>query len=93
MDYQQFVDSLSPDVVDRLRKGVETGRWPDGTALTPEQREHSLQAVIAWEEKHLPAEQRVGFIDKGAKADKADATSTLTWVDQPSGSTESSSDE
>ena len=93
MDYQQFVDSLSPDVVDRLRKGVETGRWPDGTALTPEQCEHSLQAVIAWEEKHLPAEQRVGFIDKGAKADKADVTSTLTWVDQPSGSTESSNDE
>jgi hypothetical protein len=52
MEYQQLIDSLTPDVVARLRRGVETGRWPDGRPLTPEQREHSLQAIIAWDERH-----------------------------------------
>jgi hypothetical protein len=35
MDYEQLIDSLTPDIVERLRRGVETGRWPDGSALTP----------------------------------------------------------
>jgi uncharacterized protein YeaC (DUF1315 family) len=68
MEYEQLIDSLTPDVVERLRRGVETGRWPDGRPVTPEQREHSLQAIIAWEQRRLPEEERVGFIDKGAKA-------------------------
>jgi uncharacterized protein YeaC (DUF1315 family) len=86
MDYQQLIDSLSPDVVDRLRRGVETGRWPDGRALTPEQREHSLQAIIAWDQRKAPAEQRVGYIDKGRKAGKDGSRArdgnrdTLRWV-------------
>ena len=68
MDYEQLVDSLSPDLVARLRRAVETGRWPDGRAVTPRQREDSLQAIIAWEERHLPEAQRTGFIDPAAVA-------------------------
>lgn len=85
MDYKSVIDSLSPDLVSRLRQGVETGRWPDGTTLTPEQREHSLQAIIAWEQKNLPQEHRVGFIDKGSKGKVAPSVTeprsdTLRWV-------------
>lgn len=67
MDYQQLLDRLSPDIVDRLRRGVETGRWPDGTALSDAQREHSLQAVIAWDNRYRPAGERVGYVHKGAR--------------------------
>ena len=84
MNYQEYVDSLTPEMIARLRRGVETGRWPDGRALTPQQREHSLQAVIAWEETHLPEHQRVGYIDPGSKGEApstARAESTLRWVD------------
>jgi len=35
--------------------------------LSPQQRENALQAIIAWGEKHLPAGERVGYIDKGHK--------------------------
>lgn len=92
MDYQTLIDTLSPDIVARLRQGIETGRWPDGQPLTPEQREHSLQAVIAWEQQHLPEDQRVGFIDKGKKA-KASAsrgggTQQLRWAEQNKDGTE-----
>jgi hypothetical protein len=39
-----------------------------------------MQAVIAWGEMHLPVEQRVGFIDKGAKAGEAcDEPTPLAW--------------
>lgn len=84
MDYDQLVDSLSPDIVARLRRGVETGRWPDGRAVTPEQREHSLQAIIAWEQCHLPEEQRTGYIDRSAKerarARREGGETELRWV-------------
>ena len=68
MDYEQLIDSLTPDIVERLRRSVETGRWPDGRALTPEQRENSLQAIIAWDQRQLPEDERVGYIDTSAKA-------------------------
>jgi uncharacterized protein YeaC (DUF1315 family) len=87
MDYQSLIDQLTPDVVARLRQGIETGQWPDGQSVTPEQREHSLRAVIAWEQLHLPEEERVGFIDKGRKAgisaaDQTQAEEQLKWVSQ-----------
>ncbi len=87
MDYQAFVETLSPELVARLRRGVETGRWPDGRELTPEQREHSLQAVIAWERRHLPEAERVGYIDKGKKASPEDLKTEqeLRWVDGDKG--------
>ena len=52
------------------------------SALTPEQRQTSLRAVIAWGEQHLPEEQRVGYIDKGHKeGDSCDdpAPEPLNW--------------
>lgn len=88
MNYQQFVDSLSPEVVARLRGALETGRWPDGSALSAEQKEHSMRAVIAWDEQHLPEDQRIGFIDtRGLQAREKSQTDEreqkLRWVDNP----------
>lgn len=88
MDYEQLIESLTPDVVERLRRGIETGRWPDGRTLTPEQREHSLAAVIAWEQRHVPEEERTGYIDRGAKErarQKRDGRDPLRWADDSAG--------
>ena len=68
MQYDDLINSLTPEAYERLARAVETGKWPDGSALTREQRETTLQAVIAWGERHLPPEQRVGYIDRGHKA-------------------------
>lgn len=86
MNYLDAVDNLSPDIIERLRQAVETGRWPDGRPLTAQQRDHSLQAVIAWESKHLPPDARVGYIDKGRKdssrkAETGETPAPLRWAD------------
>ncbi|MEY3668343.1 MAG: hypothetical protein RL572_1883 [Pseudomonadota bacterium] len=60
---QALLDSITPDIHEALKSAVETGRWANGERLTPQQLEHSLQAIIAWEARHLPEEQRVGYID------------------------------
>ncbi len=62
MDFQQLIDSIDPDTYEKLKRAVEIGKWANGTPLTPKQREHCLQAVIAYDQKHRPAQQRVGYV-------------------------------
>lgn len=62
-DFAALVDSMSMEVWHSMRQAVETGRWPDGRRLTAEQRQLSLQAVLAWEIRNqVPEEQRTGFV-------------------------------
>ncbi len=77
-----MIETMTPEIYQNLRRAVELGKWPDGRAVTPEQRESALQAVIAWGKRHLPREQQVGFIDKGHKEGDScdDPTETpLSW--------------
>lgn len=79
-EYSRLVGSLTPDVYQRLKRAVETGKWPDGRAVSAQQREHCLNAIIAWGERNLPPEERVGFIDRGRKGG---ATQIGAAGDQP----------
>ena len=85
MNYQEFIDSLNPDVYNRLKTAVELGRWPDGRRLTPEQQEHCLQAIIAYDLKHKTEQQRVGYIHtskhRHCGSDGSDEPVSLTWKD------------
>ena len=78
--YRESVQQMDRQVYEQLLESLSTGRWPDGRALTDTQRQHAMRAVITWGEIHLPPEERVGFIDKGAKAgDVCDDPEPLTW--------------
>ena len=78
--YRESVQQMDRQVYEQLLESLSTGRWPDGRALTETQRQHAMRAVITWGEIHLPSEERVGFIDKGAKAgDVCDDPEPLTW--------------
>ena len=80
--YRESVQQMDRQVYEQLLESLSTGRWPDGRALTETQRQHAMRAVIAWGEIHLSPEERVGFIDKGAKAgDVCDDPEPLTWSD------------
>ena len=84
MNYQQMIDTMSPEIYQSHRQALELGKWPDGRALSAQQKEETMQAVIAWGEKHLPPEQRIGYIDRGHKAgDVCDEPEEkpLSWQD------------
>lgn len=52
MNVDELVNSLTPEVYQRLATAVELGKWPDGVALTPAQKENSLQLVMLWQARH-----------------------------------------
>jgi uncharacterized protein YeaC (DUF1315 family) len=62
--FQDLIEKMDEPTWRSLRRAVETGRWPDGRRLRPEQTELCMQAVIAWEQRHLPAEQRTGYVER-----------------------------
>lgn len=49
MDVKDLIAAMTPEIYQRLVQAVELGKWPDGMALTPEQKENSLQAVMLWQ--------------------------------------------
>jgi uncharacterized protein YeaC (DUF1315 family) len=63
MNLQQLLSGITPDIYDNLKRAVELGKWPDGKRLQPEQRELCMQAMIAYERRHLPPEQQTGYIE------------------------------
>jgi len=88
MDYQQLIGTMTPDIYENLKRAVELGKWPNGEPLSPEQRETCLEAVIAYDHKHKPEEERVGFIHSkkhdhcggdGDFAAAADEPRPLSW--------------
>ncbi|HAT3902251.1 TPA: YeaC family protein [Citrobacter koseri] len=52
MNLDEMIDSMTPEVYQRLSTAVELGKWPDGVALTPEQKENSMQLVMLWQARH-----------------------------------------
>jgi uncharacterized protein YeaC (DUF1315 family) len=52
MNAQQLVDSITPEAYQRLVYAVETGKWPEGTTLSPQQRESCIQAMMLYQSKH-----------------------------------------
>ncbi|WP_211828821.1 YeaC family protein [Kistimonas asteriae] len=75
MEFEQLIKTMAPETVANLRRAVELGKWPDGRKLTAEQRESSLQAVIAWEQYHLPDSERTGYMAQACRSQKNEASS------------------
>ena len=69
MDFEQLVDNITPAIYEGLKRAVEIGKWPDGRVLTVEQREHCMAGVIAYDLKMQDETERVGYIDRGKKAE------------------------
>ncbi|WP_137821786.1 YeaC family protein [Pseudomonas sp. D(2018)] len=70
--FAHLISNITQDVYESLKLAVEIGKWPDGRKLTQEQKELSLQAVIAWELKNLPEEERTGYMGPQECSSKSD---------------------
>jgi hypothetical protein len=62
VDITTLKNLLTPDVYARFQLAVELGKWPDGTPLTPAQRESCLQGMILFEAEHVPETERTAYI-------------------------------
>ncbi|WP_263224175.1 YeaC family protein [Pseudomonas alabamensis] len=60
--FTQMIENITPEIYESLKTAVELGKWSDGRRLTQEQKELSMQAIIAWELQNLPEDQRTGYM-------------------------------
>lgn len=66
MDISLLVKSMTPEVYERLLQAVETGKWLDGSPLSEDQRESSMQAVMLYQSTVLKSDQHMTI---GAQGD------------------------
>ena len=68
---------IDPDIYESLKQAIEIGKWKNGTALTAEQKELCMQAVIAYDINHKPEHERVGYVSSvGNACGKSSLTET-----------------
>lgn len=72
MQFSDLLSALTPERYEVLKKSVELGKWPDGRALTIEEKEGSLQVLIAYDIRHKAVEDRIGYVDQPKKTDCED---------------------
>lgn len=77
--FVELIRNITPDVYESLKLAVEIGKWPDGRKLTQEQKELSLQAMIAWELQNLPEDQRTGYMGASECASKSEPIPNLLY--------------
>ncbi|SNY59717.1 YeaC family protein [Enterobacter sp. CC120223-11] len=65
MNIEQMIDGMTEEVYQRLATAVELGKWPDGVALTPEQKENCLQLVMLWQARNNTDAQHMTIDTQG----------------------------
>ncbi|WP_050789091.1 YeaC family protein [Serratia symbiotica] len=59
------------------------GKWPDGIALTPEQKANSLQAVMLWQSKNNVDPQHMSIGTNGQMVMKSKQQLRQRFVAEP----------
>ena len=67
MVIQTLINNITPDTYQALKRAIELGKWPNGEALSEQQKALCMEAVIRYDNTHLSEQQRVGYIDRGSK--------------------------
>lgn len=51
MNIDVLIDAMTPEIYQRLLYATETGRWPEGEALTLAQKDQSMQLVMLYQSR------------------------------------------
>lgn len=62
MDLNLLIERMDVTTYQSLRQSLELGKWPDGQALTQDQKSLVMEALIRFGHQHLPEDQRVGYL-------------------------------
>jgi uncharacterized protein YeaC (DUF1315 family) len=65
VNIEQMIEGMTEEVYQRLATSVELGKWPDGVALTPEQKENCLQLVMLWQARNNTDAQHMTIDTQG----------------------------
>ena len=76
-----LIKTITPDIYERFKKAIETGKWNDRTLLTEDQKAITLRAIILYEQVHLLKHERVGFTGSNNCGKKAASDQVLKWSD------------
>jgi hypothetical protein len=81
MNFKEMIQSMNQDTYLKLKRAVEIGKWEDGSRLSNDQRELSLQAVIAFEiEQNMEDAERTGYVDTEKSTCHTDDSSPIKWL-------------
>ena len=83
MDVKDLIAAMTPEIYQRLVQAVELGKWPDGVALTPEQKENSLQAVMLWQSMNNVDPQHMSIGTDGQSVMKSKQARKQQFVAEP----------
>ena len=64
MAFQDTAANLDAATIERLRTALELGKWPDGQPASAEQKQTIMEALLTWEQAHLPPEERTGYMPR-----------------------------
>ena len=59
-----LISNIDNSIYQELKSALELGRWQSGTVLSASQKDLVLQAIIAYEVRHLPEHERTAYIHK-----------------------------
>ena len=62
MNIADMLNAITPEIYRKFQVAIETGKWANGKALTMEQKQICMQAVIVYEHKNLDENERTGFV-------------------------------
>ncbi|ANI29141.1 transcriptional regulator [Yersinia entomophaga] len=83
MELDDLIASMTPEIYQRLSQAVELGKWPDGVALTAEQKENSLQMVMLWQARHNTDAQHMSIGTDGQIVMKSKQELKQQFAKQP----------
>lgn len=80
---EQLISNMTPEIHASLRTAIELGKWQDGSRLSAGQLEHCMEAIILYEARHLPEEERIGApLQQQCESSASDSTQTLRFKDE-----------
>lgn len=65
MTPESLLRAMTPEIYERLKQSVETGKWLDGEALSAEQKETCMQAIIMYQSKVLASKEHMTVNEHG----------------------------
>ena len=70
---------LSPEMIQRFKTALATGKWPDGQPVSESQQQTLTQSIIIYDNAHLPSGERIGELDDQCTSHSVSEDSIIKW--------------